>query len=233
MRILVTRPEKSAVPTGERLRALGHEPIFLPLFAAEHDPEGVALARACHDAAAVLVTSAEAVRAIGTAGDLADKPVFAVGTSTGKAAREAGFKQVETANGDGAALAALLRDRFPDADKPQLLYLAGEPRSPRLEQELAAARFRMNVIVCYRMTPVDLTREILQAAFQRQPEAVLLYSAETARRFFELAESFLKEKQDIQFLCLSSAIVEAVPAGMKSRTKSAVRPDERSLFELL
>ncbi len=93
----------------------------------------------------------------------------------------------------GSSTLRRLRERFPDDSKPDLLYLAGEPRSPRLEQELAAARFPLKVIVCYRMKPVDLRGEKLQAAFQQQPEAVLLYSTETARRFFELSESFLKE----------------------------------------
>ncbi|HWU60881.1 MAG TPA: uroporphyrinogen-III synthase [Ensifer sp.] len=233
MRVLVTRPEHSAVRTGERLKALGHEPIFLPLFAAEHDPEGVTQARACTDVAAVLVTSAEAVRALGSAGELAEKPLFAVGKKTAKAAESAGFSGVEAADGDGAALAAILRKRFPNDTKPVLLYLAGEPRSPRLEQELAAARFPLKVIVCYRMRPVDVTGDILQAAFQQQPEAVLFYSAETARRFFQLGESFLKETRDIHFLCLSPAIAEAVPSSMRGRTRYAVRPDELSLFELL
>ena len=233
MRVLVTRPEASAVRTGERLKALGHEPIFLPLFAPEHDPAGVAQGRTCGGVAAVLATSAEAIRALGSAGELAGKPLFAVGKTTAKVAADAGFSHVEAADGDGAALAAVLRERFPGDHKPELLYLAGEPRSPRLEQELAAARFPVRVIVCYRMRPVDVTGDILQAIFQQQPETVLLYSAETARRFFELSESFLKERQDIHFLCLSPAIAEAVPASMKSRTKHAVRPDERSLFELL
>ncbi len=233
MRILVTRPEHSAVRTGERLKALGHEPIFLPLFKAVHDPEGVAQARTCTEVAAVLVTSAEAVRALGSAGELAEKTLFAVGKTTAKVAENAGFSKVEAADGDGAALAAVLRERFPGEPKPALLYLAGEPRSPRLEQELAAARFPLKVVVCYRMRPVDLTGDILQAVFQQQPDAVLLYSAETARRFFELSESFLNEMQDIHFLCLSPAIAEAVPASMKEGTRYAVRPDERSLFELL
>lgn len=233
MRILVTRPEHSAVRTGERLKALGHEPIFLPLFRAEHDPKGVAQARAYKDAAIVLATSAEAIRAMGDAADLAGTPLFAVGASTAEAARSAGFLQAEAAVGDGAALAALLRERFPNETKPGLLYLAGEPRSPRLEQELAAQRFPLKVAVCYRMQPIDLTGETVQAAFQQQPEAVLLYSAETARRFFKLGESFLKETQDINFLCLSPAVAEAVPASLKDRTKFAKRPDERSLFELL
>ncbi len=233
MRILVTRPEQSAVRTGERLKVLGHEAIYLPLFEAEHDAEAVARARACRDEAAILVTSAEAIRALGCAGQLSNIPVFAVGKTTAKAAEDAGFTRVETANGDGAALAEILRERFAGETKPKLLYLAGEPRSPRLEQELAVARFSLKVLVCYRMRPLDLTGDILQTAFQQKPDTVLLYSAETARRFFKLAESFLKERQDIQILCLSAAIAEVVPSTLQGRAKCAVRPDETSLFELL
>ncbi|HZG27451.1 MAG TPA: uroporphyrinogen-III synthase [Ensifer sp.] len=233
MRVLVTRPEHSAVRTGERLRALGHEPIFLSLFAAEHDAGAIKQAHVCTDVAAILVTSAEATRALGSAGKLADKPLFAVGATTAKAAGDAGFSNVETANGDGAALAEMLLNRFPGKTKPELLYLAGEPRSPRLEQELAAARFPLKVVVCYRMRPLNLAGDILPAVFQQQPDAVLLYSTEAARRFFEAAESFVKGNQDIQFFCLSPAIAEAVPLALQSRTRCAVRPDETSLFELL
>ena len=219
MRVLVTRPAISAGRTGQRLAALGHEPLLLPLFRAEHDAAGVALARAAKDIGSIVVTSAEAIRALGRAEELAGIPVFAVGQKTAKA--------------DGAALARYLCRRFPDGTGPNLLYLTGEPRTPQLEQTLVAARFRIMPAVCYRMQPVDIAGDELQSLFQTAPDAVLLYSSETARRFFDVAGSVVRQHEEMKILCLSAAVAEAVPAEIRNPVRWAATPDEDALFELL
>jgi uroporphyrinogen-III synthase len=233
MRVLVTRPAISAGRTGQRLAALGHEPVLLPLFEPEHDPDGVAMARATGDAEGVIATSAEAIRALGSADRLARLPVFAVGRATARAAADAGFSTIETADGDGSSLARYLDERYAGRTRPHLLYLAGEPRAPHLEQALAVARFRITPATCYRMKPAGITGEQLQSLFQPAPDAVLLYSSEAARRFFEIAGPFVRKNEGTKILCLSPTIADAVPAGFKHRVKSALRPDEDSLFELL
>jgi uroporphyrinogen-III synthase len=233
MRVLVTRPAISAGRTGQRLAALGHEPLLLPLFRAEHDAAGVALARAAKDIGSIIVTSAEAIRALGRAEELAGIPVFAVGQKTAKAALDAGFSAVETAGADGAALARYLCRRFPDGTGPNLLYLTGEPRTPQLEQTLVAARFRIMPAVCYRMQPVDIAGDELQSLFQTAPDAVLLYSSETARRFFDAAGSVVRQHEEMKILCLSAAVAEAVPAEIRNPVRWAATPDEDALFELL
>lgn len=233
MRVLVTRPEPSATRTAERLKAMGHEPLLLPLFVATHDRSAIERTLADERPDALVVTSAEALRALGTAGSLADLPLFAVGDRTAAAAREAGFHTIETAAGDGRALAGLLAARFSNAPKPSLLYLAGEPRAPHLEQALAEQRFTVKPAICYRMQPVELTASEVQAVFDRKPEAVLLYSSEAARRFFDLVADHLQKGLAGRILCLSPAIAAVVPADMSEQIECAASPDENSLFALL
>ena len=233
MRVLVTRPEPSATRTAERLQALGHEPLLLPLFAAVHDRDAIEQALAGDRPDALIVTSAEALRALGPAGKLAALPLFAVGGRTAEAAHKAGFRAVETADGDGRALAALIADRFPADPKPTLLYLAGEPRAPQLEQELAELRFTVKVAVCYRMLPVEFAGNRVQSLLDQKPEAVLLYSGEAARRFFALAGDRLRKGPVPRILCLSAAIAAAVPADFAGQVECADRPDENRLFALL
>src|SRR5262249_59176590 len=80
---------------------------------------------------AVAITSANAARAIARHSRrdaLTALTAFTVGRHTAEAARAAGFRAVECADGDMDDLAALLRARFTEQSAP-LLYLAGEDRA--------------------------------------------------------------------------------------------------------
>jgi uroporphyrinogen-III synthase len=232
MKVIVTRPAESAARTAETLKAMGHDPLLLMLFEAENDAAGVKEARAV-DVQAIVVTSGQALEALGTAGNLAAHPLFAVGARTAEKARSIGFRQVEAASGNGAALAALLAQRFAEDARPALLYLTGEPRNPRLEQELAAARFPLKLAVCYRMRPLELPRKALDDLFAARPEAVLLYSAATAQRFFKLASEHMRQSPEIRVICLSATIAAHVPQEFAQRTRFAATPIESELLALL
>ncbi|WP_245317844.1 hypothetical protein [Ensifer sp. 1H6] len=67
----------------------------------------------------------------------------------------------------------------------------------------------------------------------RRPDAVLLYSHDTARRFAALlVEAGLKTAAfSPRYLCLSAAVAGALPDG--APVEVAARPDEESLFSLL
>src|SRR5262249_57017466 len=80
---------------------------------------------------AVVMTSANAARAIARhprRDALTALTAFTVGRHTAEAARAAGFRAVECADGDTDDLAGLLRARFTEHSAP-LLYLAGEDRA--------------------------------------------------------------------------------------------------------
>ena len=138
MRILVLRPEPAASRTAARLEARGHETVLLPLSKAEHALEEVRMALA-EPHGALAITSAEVTRLLGRLGDglrphLATT-VFAVGASSARAARDIGFANVLSADGNGEALAGLIAARAGDADEPvqPILYLAGNPRAGGFE----------------------------------------------------------------------------------------------------
>lgn len=232
MKVIVTRPARRAARTVERLEASGHTPLLCPLFEPSHDEAAVERARNT-DAQAIVVTSSEALRALQTAGSLAALPIFAVGSTTAAFARSIGFEQVEATNGNAMSLAEHLVSRFADATRPKLLYLAGEPRMPHLEQELTAARFRLELVICYRMQPVEEARKTLDEMFAQRPDAVLLYSSATARRFLELAEHDVKRHAHLRLLCLSKAIAAEMPPEFAGRTLHAQTPQEADLLALL
>lgn len=240
MRILVTRPENAGRRTASRLQALGHDPVLLPLMAADHHPEAVR--EALHKPrAALAITSAEAVRVLQSLGDglslHLEDTVFAVGEATAAAAREAGFRAVQVADGTGAGMVEIFGEQLIRLTKAApLLYLAGTPRSPALEAGLAERNVPVLVAESYTMRPLPIDPQSLRTALAQPPvDTVLLYSRETARRFFELPfpQSGSEALCGASILCLSANVAEAVPEHLQQNIRTAARPDEDSLFALL
>lgn len=237
MRILVTRPLGASRRTAQRLKALGHDPVVLSVTEAEHHPDEVrdALGRPY---SALLVTSAEAVRVAQSLGtglsEHLGATVFTVGDATAAAAREAGFSDVEAAEGTGASMVKLFGERWSRlASARPLLYLAGWPRSPSLEAGLAELRIPLTVVRAYAMRPLEVAPEAMTAALRHPPvDAVLFYSRETARRFFELAP-VADVPAHARLLCLSGNVMEAIPEELRHNVRIAARPDEESLLALL
>ena len=239
MRVLVTRPERAAARTLERLRALGHDPVPFPVTAAEQHPEPVREALE-KPHSAILVTSAEAVRVLWSLGDAISshlgETVFAVGEATATALRDTGFSDLRIAEGTGASMIRLFGGEFAQlAAISPLLYLAGYPRSSALEAGLADLGAAVNVVEAYRMHPLPLASGAVEAVLCHRPvHAVLFYSRETARQFFKVTTGdALGALLGVPLLCLSANVSEAIPDSLHWNIRVAAGPDEESLLALL
>lgn len=233
MRVLVTRPARSGAETAERLVALGHEPVALPLFVPCHLPAEPDAFAGGHPAG-LIFTSAEAIRALQTDLPSLDRlkalPVFTVGKATAKAATAAGFHSVRAASGDGKALARLIAETH-RKDGGHLLYLAGEPRSPHLEESLLASGISFETRVIYRMDPVAYTQRQLAEAI-RNIGVVLLYSREAALRFVEMFRA-VGIPDGARFVCLSRSIEASLPEAWAMRSETAPDMSEAAMLECL
>lgn len=237
MRVLVTRPEPAAAKTAAALECLGHEPVFLPLMQATHQLEAFASAP-LPGTTVLAVTSAEAMRALEACSKEASRhflslPVFAVGHATARAAHEAGFETVSVADGDGLSLAKrLIATRDP---KAKILYLTGTPRSSDFEAALADAGCTVEIRECYRMSPVAYQESEIAQRLTPMPEAILVYSSETARRLGELHDRMRSslEWQRTRFLCLSEKIANALPEEFRRTSQWPMQPREDLLILLL
>jgi uroporphyrinogen-III synthase len=235
MRVLVTRPAHSAERTARRLREMGHEPLLLPLAEPVHDPDAALQAlSATHGALAV--TSAEAIRTVAKLGDrLAPhlgRPLLAVGEATAGAARELGFRSVAASAGSGRELAEEIARNVPAA----LLYLAGTPRAEGFEKRLAELGLRFAVVECYGMRPIAPDPSSVAALLDEgRPDAVLFYSRRTSENFFRIPQivSSTERLSAVRLLCLSQAVAEAVPEGLRKNVAISPVPDENGLLSLL
>lgn len=240
MRVLVTRPERAARKTATLLRDLGHEPVLLPLTQPHHDHQAVRRAVATRPDA-LAVTSAEAIEALMStsleASTFSQIRLYAVGTATANAARQAGFKDVKTGKGDGRALADLVAETIASTREPQarLLYLAGRPRDGGFETALAEKGIPVDVIEVYAMQPIAWSRGMVEPLVAAPIDAVLLYSRETARQFFELVSSLTISDvfERSRFICISKKVLSAVPVPFKANASASLEPTEVRMLELL
>jgi uroporphyrinogen-III synthase len=241
MRVLITRPESRVEGTAAKLAELGHEPVSFPLFAPVRDLEAASQALATPHSA-IAVTSAEAVRSLMELGPALTShlgtKVFAVGKATARAAREAGFTDIDAGAGGGLELGHIVAAFYRTQGHPDLpvLYLAGERRMGRFERVLAENGIACFVAETYQMEPIVYTIEEQQAMLvAKKADAVFLYSREAANTFFAL-EIFKASHDAIRktlFFCLSLNIAEAVPEELQNSAVVSDSPDEDELIDLL
>jgi uroporphyrinogen-III synthase len=232
MRVLVTRPQPAARRTAERLGALGHTPVILPLTQTVAVPVDPRLLDRDFDA--VAVTSANALRHATRAvlAPLAGLPCQAVGKRTAAAAREAGFRLVISGSGVAEGLSARIAESGPRA----VAYLCGRVRRPDFEAALAAAGIAATAVETYDTVAADLSPASLAAAFAKPVGAVLLYSQTAARAFAELVAAKAKVAEaveDASMLCLSGRIASALDPSFREKVAVAREPEEEALLSLL
>lgn len=221
LRVAVTRATPEAEATAERLRAMGAEPVLAPLLTIaprefDADLDGVQ---------ALLFTSRNGVRAFAAASDARGARVFAVGDATAEAAREAGFSDVRSAGGDGAALAALAAATL-DPAEGKLLHVAGAHVAGDLVGALEAAGFKVERRIAYEARAATA----LPAAFAGPLDVVLFHSARAAETFVRLGAP---GAEHLTAACISPAVAAAARKAVWKCVVVAPAPREDALLRAL
>jgi uroporphyrinogen-III synthase len=234
--VLVTRPAPDNEATAEALRSRGIEPVLAPMLAFQPVP-----LRGDDDAVyrGVILTSANAVRAIAVQPALQrlqGLSVFAVGARTAQAARDAGFGNVRSAEGDAGALRELIAAHVAPKRRAALLYLCAADISRDLAGELGLRGIEVVARPVYRMAELDEFPEAAREAFARNTiEAVLHYSRRSAQAFVGAARRAGLEISALALpqICLSEPIAGALRDAGASRLVVAKAPAEADLLDAL
>jgi len=234
MRLLVTRPEPDATRQAETLAALGHDPLIAPLLLIEpatNAPLGLAGAQA------LIVTSRNALRALGSHPELAAAmrlPLFAVGEATAKTATELGFTSVTAGPGTAEDLSRLIADTL-DPKAGALVHLAGETVAFDLKSELQARGFTIRQPVLYRTVPATrLPESVVSLLSAGRLDGVVLMSPRSAAIFAALVvrHDVVTQASRLDCYCLSTAVAQAVEP-LKARVIVAARPREEDIVALI
>lgn len=229
MRLLITRPEEDAEPLASALAARGITSLIEPLLTVA-DVEGPAPGLA--GVQALLVTSANGVRAFARRSPERAMPVLAVGDASAAAARRLGFTSVKSAAGDVAALARLVAAEL-DPGNGVLLHVAGSKVAGDLAGDLARAGFACRRHVLYQARPAESFSAAASEALARGAvDGVLLFSPRTASTFARLITDagIAGACRRLVAYCLSRAVADAV-SGLAWRDVVVARaPNQESLL---
>lgn len=232
MRVLVTRPDDDARETAAKLEARGHQAIPAPLLAIRA-VTGPSIA--LEGVQAVLVTSANGIRALAPRTARRDIAVLAVGAQSGEVARALGFRDVRDAGGDAAALAALARATL-SPDKGPLFHAGGKDTRGGLAETLTAQGFRVLSEVLYEaVATTELPDAAAAALAARAVDAVLLFSPRTAKIFVDLvtAAGLAGACAPVTALAISDAAARELARLPFRDIRVAARPDQDALLALL
>ncbi|MEZ5937954.1 MAG: uroporphyrinogen-III synthase [Hyphomonadaceae bacterium] len=227
-RVLVTRSEPGASETTGRLEAMDVTAVVEPAFGIEAMPGLSGAALPGFDILAF--TSVNGVRAFAALRPEREVPVYCVGARTAEAAREAGFADVRSADGDVTALAELIvRNVGPGA---RVLHTGNADSRGDLAGQLTAAGRAAAFVATYhaamREPGPQLSRHLSgEAAF----EAILVHSPKAARHVAGLLEAHGSHAP-----VRVAAISEAAAAPLRPHAEAlaiAASPDEAALLAAL
>ncbi len=232
--VLVTRPEPGAGETAQRLIDHGFAPLVLPLTRIVPIPTGDLGDLARFDA--VTITSVNAVRHTppDVIAALADRPVFAVGDVSAKAARDAGFRTVHAAAGTAADLAPLMAATL--APSSRVLHLAAVERTAGFAEQLAEAGIVLEVVDVYRAEKLSYPTDFIKTIFDQGPIWGAMSLSERAGEFLaeltakpETAQAF----EDTTFFCISEKVARPLRSFLRQNVMVSAAPSEDSVVRLL
>ncbi len=218
LRVAITRAQPQAERTAELVRARGAEAIVAPLLTIV--PCGYDTST--QGAQAIIFTSSNGVHAFPDARGARDRIVLAVGDATAEAAREAGFDDVRSADGDVRSLAALAKAAL-DPAKGKLIHIAGDHVAGDLGGELRAAGFSVERRLAY----ASVAAFALPDALTQPLDIVLFHSVRAAETFIALGAP---NAAQLTAGCLSAAVAEAAGKSSWKRIVTAPHPREDDLL---
>ncbi|MGD9814495.1 MAG: uroporphyrinogen-III synthase [Hyphomonadaceae bacterium] len=218
LRVAVTRALPDAEATAARLRALGADAIVAPLLTivpCGYDTN-------VEEAQALIFTSAAGVRAFPDARNQRARPVLAVGDATAEAARDAGFIDVRSADGDVAKLAALAKATL-DPGAGKLIHIGGEHVAGDLSGELVQAGFAIERRTAYAAIAIAA----LPPSLRERLDIVLFHSARAAEAMHRLGAPQAEARVAA---CLSQSVAKSAAASGWKRIVVAPAPREDALL---
>jgi uroporphyrinogen-III synthase len=234
MKVLITRAEEEARRLAAALAARGIESLIEPLIAIRFRPESRTVLTPFLDGVqASIFTSANGARAFAAATPRRDFRVFAVGPATAIAAREAGFAQIDSAQGNVEDLAALVIARL----KPgggALIHAAGSVTAGDLAGVLGAAGFLLRRAVLYdAVAAEDLSPAARGALARDELAAALFFSPRTAAIFARLVAGLETHCTSLVAVAFSPAVAAALEPLPWRRIAVASSPQEAELLRVL
>ena len=212
MHILLTRPLEDCSEMILKFKSLGNQVSHLPLLRIEKvDYQNDIFL----DYKGIIFTSANAIRFLNLKKIEKKTLCFCVGDATEKKARDVGFQNIITANGNVLNLKELILQNF-DKKSGKLIYVSGENISINLDIELMNEGYFIKRIVNYKA----IQNEKFDSKFVKNlklniPDIVYVYSQNSALSFLNFIKIYQFETlwMNTNLMCIgekTSAILNEI-----------------------
>ena len=205
MHILLTRPLEDSKDLIMRFKELGHQVSHLPVITIEkkdyEDPN-------YNEFKGIIFTSSNAIKNLDISKINKDIFCFCVGNATEKIAKEKGFQNIFTAEGNVSNLKEIILQNF-DPKNGNLLYVSGELVSYDLDKELKIEGYYVKRIINYSVSSIEkLSDEFVGQLKNSIPEIVFIYSENSARSYLNLLKKYnlIDNWMDTNLMCLGEKL---------------------------
>ena len=229
LRLIITRPQQDAEPLAKELETIGVQHLIAPLLSIEPSGEKPPTLKGVQ---ALLLTSANGVRAFANLSKERKLPIYAVGNASALAAYKVGFENIESADGDVETLAELVCRKL-DFRDGTVLHIAGSTMAGDLAGALTKKCFSYRRLQLYHAKAVnELPLNCITAIKNLSVGGVVLYSPRTAKTFMNLLTKAKLEDHSKQLIafCLSDAVAGQIVAYDWRKIVVAKTPEQASLI---
>lgn len=232
MTLLLTRPKEDSDPLAEDLAGHGLDCLIEPLLFVQTQTHTLL---DLNGAQALLVTSANGIRAFAERSGERTLPVYTVGDASAREATKLGFPDVYSAGGDVESLADLVKSKV-NPKAGALVHVAGTKLAGDLGGALSDAGYDYRRAILYAARKaMGFTMEARTALENGNIKGVLLYSPRTAQTFRELInKAKLNEKTgNMTAYCLSEAVKNNLTGFRWKEICVAAEPTQQALIASL
>jgi uroporphyrinogen-III synthase len=190
MHILLTRPLEDCSEIIVKFQSLGNQVSHLPLISVNkvnYEKINFSIFKG------IIFTSANAIKFLDT--KLIDKKLlcFCVGTATEKKAKNVGFQNIITAEGNVENLKELIFKNF-DKNDGKLIYVSGETISTDLDNQLTKEGYYIKRIINYKSTHNEkFDDNFVNKLMLNIPDIVYIYSQNSASSFLKFIKFYQSE----------------------------------------
>ncbi len=185
MHILLTRPLEDCSEMIVKFRSLGHEVSHLPLLVINKvNYKEINFS----DYKGIIFTSANAVKFLELKKIEKKILCFCVGNATERKARDFGFQNIITAEGNVENLKELVLQNF-DKSQGKLIYISGEIVSVNLDLQLEKEGYNIKRIINYRTSHIEKFQEkFVNELKLKMPDIIYIYSENSASSFINFVK---------------------------------------------
>ena len=187
MHILFTRPLEDCQDMMIQFKLLGHEVSHMPVISIEKKNYTEVN---YHDYKGIIFTSSNAIKYLNL--KKIDRKIncFCVGNSTEKKARNFGFQNTFSADGNVNNLKEIILQNF-DSSEGKLLYVSGEIISNELDKKLISEGYNVKRVINYTTNHVvKLNEDLIKKIKIKMPNIVYVYSQNSAESFLNIIKNY-------------------------------------------